>query len=56
MVYLATFTIKIKHSWIGKYTIVPWIRHGEYQTKWGNTQVNDLKGVHVSCTIPETNR
>ncbi len=31
MVYLPTFTIKINHSWIGKYTIVPWIRHGIYE-------------------------
>ena len=28
-VYLPTFTIKINHPWIGKYTVpVPWIRHG----------------------------
>ena len=25
VVDLSTFAIKIKHSWIGKYAIVPWI-------------------------------
>ena len=30
MIYFSTFSIKINHSWIGKYTgLVPWIRNGK---------------------------
>ena len=40
MVYLTTFTIQIHHSWMGKYTILPWIRHGYFfldrDTSWTN--------------------
>ena len=32
MVYSPTFTIKINHSCYGKYTVIPWIRHGYEKT------------------------
>ena len=43
--YFPTFTLKINHSWIGKYTIVPW-------NLWGSCKLYFRdSGFPVSCYI-----
>ena len=43
MVYLPTFTIEINHPCIGKYTIFPWIRHGNVSV----SKVNLTSALHL---------